>query len=225
MLKLGNFIDNLIGPLQKDTITTFYGPPGSGKSTLCFEYASRCTQNNKKVIYIDTEGGFSAERLKQINPQINLSEIIVISPKTFEDQHKAIQNLNKQIKDSKHIGLIIVDSLVMLYRLKLGDAPKKINSELAQQLSLLTEISRTFHIPIIVTNQMYTNFDTKEKKMAGGSLVEYWSKIIVEFDKHQDIKFATLIKHKHKKEGNEIKFEICNDGLKEAKFRSFNIFR
>jgi len=225
MLKIGSFFDELIGELQKDTITTIYGPPGCGKSTICFQYAVSCVKNGKKVLYVDTEGGFSVERVKQIMPNIDLSQIIVFSPKDFEDQKKVILNLNKQIKNSSSIGLIIIDSLVMLYRLKLEDAPQKINSQLAQQLQLLTEISRTFHIPIIVTNQMYQHFDTKEKKMVGGSLIEYWSKTIVEIDKDQDIRTIILKKHKYKKEGESKKFEINQAGIEELKNRSFSLFR
>lgn len=225
MLKINNFFDELIGELQKDTITTIYGPPGCGKSTICFQYAISCVRLGKKVLYVDTEGGFSAERIKQMMPEIDLSQIIVFSPKDFEEQKKVISNLNKQIKNSSSIGLIVIDSLVMLYRLKLEGAPQKINTELAIQLQLLTEISRSFHIPIIVTNQMYQNFDTKEKKMVGGSLIEYWSKTIIELDKEQDIRFAILKKHKYKKEGEAKKFEIVQNGIIESKARGFNLFK
>lgn len=224
-LRANNFIDDLTGPLQKDTITTIYGPPAIGKTTLCLEYVNSCIKSGKKVIYVDTEGGFSPERMKQISPQINLNDIIVFSPKSFEDQQKTIVNLNKEIKNSKTVGLVIIDSLVMLYRLKLGDAPQKINAELGEQLRLLTEISRSFEIPILLTNQMYKDFDTKENKMVGGNVLDYWSKIIIEFDKNNDVKQATLKKHKFKKEGQTIGFEIKNEGLKEIKTRSFNLFK
>ncbi len=224
-LKLDNFFDDIIGELQSDTITTIYGPPGVGKSTVCFQYCVSALKMKKKVIYIDTEGGFSAERLKQIYESVNLKDVIVLNPKSFEEQHKIILNLNKQIKNSSQIGLVIVDSLVMLYRLKLGDSPAKINTNLGEQLRLLTEISRTFHIPILVTNQMYTNFDTKEKKMVGGNVIEYWSKTIIELDKEMDVKIACLIKHKFRKESKKVEFDITNSGLIEKKTRSFGFFK
>lgn len=226
MLKLNNFFDEILGgSLPKETITTLYGPPGSGKSTICFEYIISCLKENKKVIYIDTEGGFSVERLKQLNPKIELENVIVFSPKSFEDQQKLILNLNKEIKNASSIGLVIVDSLVMLYRLKLGDAPQKINSDLGEQLRLLTEISRCFHIPILVTNQMYYEFDTKKPKMVGGTLIEYWSKTIIELENENDFKKVTLIKHKFKKEGFEKIFEIKNLGIKEIKSKGFSLFK
>lgn len=224
-LEIDNFFGRLIGPLQADTITTLFGPPGSGKTTVCFEYVRECLKGGKKVIYVDTEGGFSVERLKLIFPEVDLSEVIVFSPKSFEEQQSVICSLNKEIKNSKSIGLVVVDSLVMLYRLKLGDAPQKINSELGEQLRLLTEISRSFHIPILATNQMYTTFDTKERKMVGGSLIEYWSKTIVEIDLNQEGRRVILKKHKFKKEGGEVDFEINSNGLVERKGRSFGFFK
>ena len=225
ILDSSSILKNILGDLQKDTITTLFGPPGCGKSTICFELSNQALQNGKKVIYIDTEGGFSPERLQQINPQIELENIIVFSPKSFEEQNSLIKNLSKQIKSANQVGLVIIDSLVMLYRLKLGDAPQKINNELGEQLRMLTEISRTFHIPIFVTNQMYTTFDTKENKMVGGMVIEYWSKTIIEMDKSGHDKKISLKKHKFKKPGDEILYEIINEGVKESKGRGFTFFR
>ncbi|MFW6286020.1 MAG: DNA repair and recombination protein RadB [Nanoarchaeota archaeon] len=225
-LKLLNFCDEIIGELEKNTITTIYGPPGCGKSTLCFEYMVSVLKENKKVIYIDTEGGFSPERIKQINSKIDLKNIIVLNPKSFEEQHKTISNLNKQIKNSQTISLVVVDSLVMLYRLKVIDSPQQINKELAEQLRLLTQISRSFNIPILVTNQMYVNFETKEKKMIGGTLIEYWSKTILQIDKEQDRQKIVLKKHKCRKAGQESYFQITSEGFSQIKnSRGFNFFK
>lgn len=225
-LKSNTFFDDLIGgSIQKDTITTIFGPPGCGKSTVCFLYIIECLKEGKKVIYVDTEGGFCPERIQQIDSQVDLKDIIVFSPKTFEEQQKTIKNLNKEIKNSKSIGLVIVDSLVMLYRLKVGGAPHKVNAELGEQLRLLTEVSRNFHIPILVTNQMYVNFDTKQNTMVGGTLLEYWSKTIVEIEKKQEIKKFILRKHKCKKSGDECVFSIVQNGISQSKNRSFSFFK
>ena len=213
--KLNSFFDKIIGELEDKTITTFYGSPGSGKSTLCFQYTAEVIKEGKKVIFIDTEGGFSPNRILQIDPNCNLSNILVYSPKSFSQQHKTIISLNKEIKNTNQIGLIVIDSLVMLYRLKLGSAPQKINKELGEQLRMLTELSRTYSIPVIATNQMYKSFDTKESKMVGGLTIEYWSKTIVELNYENSIRTLKLIKHKSKKEGEEKEFEIDNKGIKE----------
>lgn len=212
------------GNLPKETITTVYGPPACGKSTLCFEYCVSYLQQGKKVIYIDTEGGFSPERVMQLYPKVSLQDIIVLSPKSFEDQTKLIKSLNKHIKSANHIGLVIVDSLVMLYRLKLGGAPQKINSELGEQLRLLTEISRTFHIPVLVINQMYHNFETKEAKMVGGMVIEYWSKTIVEITPEGEFFKMLLKKHKFKPSGEECLFKIEGNGLKKWEQKGFSFF-
>lgn len=214
MYKINNFFDDLIDELSTNSITTVYGPPGVGKSTLCFQYAISCAKLGKKVIFIDTEGGFSVERIRQIDDEVDLENLIVLSPRSFDEQQKSIMGLNKYFDGKNKIGLIIIDSLVMLYRLKLGDSPQKVNSDLGEQLRLLTEISRIFGIPLLVTNQMYTTFDSKDKRMVGGSLIEYWSKTIVELDRSDDDKkIAKLIKHKYKKEGEKIYYDIDNSGL------------
>lgn len=208
-----SFLDELIGPLQTDTITTFFGPPGAGKSTVAFQYMISCLNDNKKVIYIDTEGGFSAERLKQMDSSINLQDILVFSPKNFEEQQKTFFAIAKDLESLGEIGLIVVDSLVMLYRLKLGDNPQGINKDMAEQLRLLTELSRAKSIPVITINQMYTHFETKEKKMVGGSTIEYWSKTVILLDKENDRRYAQLRKHKFKPEGQEVGYTINDKGL------------
>ena len=170
-------VDEILPQITQDTITSIYGPPASGKTTLMLQYMLEVVKCGKKVIFVDTEGGFSLERFYQLggNEEL-LNSIIRFNPKSFEEQQRTILQLNKQIKNDKSIGLIVIDSLVMLYRLKLGDAPQKINTELGEQLRMLTELSRNFNIAIIATNQMYQDFETKEGKMVGGNVIHYWLK-------------------------------------------------
>lgn len=215
MMKGSNPVDNLIDGLERDTITTLYGPPGSGKSTVCLEYVSTAIDSGKRVFFIDTEGGFSPERVQQINPDIDLSRVVVFSPTSFNQQKDIIEKLNEKVREYDYeVGLIVLDSLAMLYRLKLGDAPKRVNKELAEQLRLLAEVSRGLNIPVLVTNQEYKVFDTNQRKMVGGSLVEYWSKTILEMERQNEMGEIVLKKHKYIKEGRSIKYSIEEKGLK-----------
>ena len=63
----GTIIDELLdGGFENDVVTTIYGPAGSGKTNICILSAINVARQGGKVIFIDSEGGFSAERAKQI---------------------------------------------------------------------------------------------------------------------------------------------------------------
>ena len=57
--------DILEGGLEKEVTTTIYGPSGSGKTNVAILAALESAEKGK-VIFIDTEGGFSIERAKQL---------------------------------------------------------------------------------------------------------------------------------------------------------------
>ena len=101
--------DMLEGGYEKDIITTIYGPAGAGKTVICILAAMTAAINSKKVIYVDTEGGFSVERLKQIASSINnnykeiLNNINFLRPTTFEEQKKSFEKLKEIIKDRKSV--------------------------------------------------------------------------------------------------------------------------
>ena len=222
----------LEGGYETDVITMFAGPPGSGKTNFCILSACSQAKDNKKVIFIDTEGGFSIERVKQIvgeeNQEKILENIFLIEPTNFEEQKKCFFKLLEQIK-KEQVGLIVVDGMAMLYRLELGDAIqskddlkiKKANREVAIQMRILAEISRKKKIPILITNQVYSGFVSEEdwKKglkgetnIVGGDLFKYWSKCIIELKNEGGRKKAILLKHRSLKE-KEMDFEIRNEGV------------
>jgi len=214
-------IDNLLcGGYEKDVITTIFGPAGSGKTTICIIAAISAIRSGKKVIYVDTEGGFSAERFRQISAgkMDLLSKIFFLKPVNFESQKDAIKKLKDIVDDS--IGLIIVDTISMLYRVQAarGKEVRESLNELGLQISYLAEIARTKNIPVIITNQVYSDFDIKDNvKMVGGDILKYGSKCLIELVKNNSVRTAVLVKHRHLKENKTADFEIVDKGIQEIK--------
>ena len=213
-------IDSIIGGgIEKGTITQFYGPPGSGKTNIALKMLVQCAKNGKKAVFIDTEGGLSIERMKQISgDQFDdiAGNIIVLEPTTFEEQYESIKKIEHSLKSGeKDIDLIILDSAVALYRLKEG-GQTEINRDLSKQMGLLSMIARKYDIAVVVTNHIYSIFDEEGAiEPIGGTILKYWSKIIIELVKDENgERFAILKRHRSKPDGLKVKFEIVNRGLK-----------
>jgi len=221
----------LFGGYEKDVITMIAGPPGSGKTN--FMILTSCSQARKgnKIIFMDTEGGFSVERVKQIvgeDYEDILKNILLLEPTSFKEQIKNFSNLVEKIKKN-HVSLIIIDGMATLYRLELGEVIKlkddekirEVNRKVAEQMRILSEISRKQKIPIIITNQVYGGFLSeedwkkgvqKEVNIVGGDLFKYWSKCIIELKNEGKRKRAVLLKHRSLPQ-KEIIFEIKNKGV------------
>lgn len=217
-IKTGSkILDKLLaGGYEKDILTTVYGPAGSGKTCLCMLCAIGVARSGKKVIYVDTEGGFSAERLKQIALDYErVSEnIVFLKPVTFDDQKKSFEKLKDLVNEK--IGLIIVDTIAMLYRLEMGKSEDvyNVNRELGQQLSYLTQISREKNITVLITNQVYSNFENKDKvNIVGGDLLKYGSKCLIELQITHAGRKAILRKHRSLPQESSINFKIVEKGI------------
>lgn len=223
----------LFGGYETDIITTLYGPGGSGKSNFCVIVATSQAKKGNKIIFVDTEGGFSVDRFKQIHRgtkeeiERDLQNILLLKPTSFAEQQKSFEQVLQHVKKGD-VSLIIIDSMVMLYRLELGDAItlkdsekiSEVNRKLANQLRTLNEIARKQNIPIILTNQVYSAFvqnteDNFEKKvsMVGGDLLKYWSKCLIELQNYHGRRKIVLKKHRSIPV-KELAFEIIGAGIR-----------
>jgi len=223
-LALPQPLQSLMEGIEHGALTNFYGAPGTGKTNLCLLTSLEIIRNGGKVIFIDTEGGFSHERLSQIYPGADeaLNNIMVLEPKNFKEQGKMIRELN-----AKQADMIVLDSAAALYRLEYADPEKEAleaNRELSKQMSVLSSIARERKIPVVVTSHTYKNWDTEHHEIVGGDAVKYWAKAVIFLERTGKMseRNASIVKHRWLPEGKSVKFEITNEGIKPASgFRLF----
>lgn len=222
-------LDGLLeGGYETGVVTTIYGPSGSGKTNFCLIAMAPIVRKGKRIIYIDTEASFSVERLKQIYSDYKkiLENVLFIKPTNFKEQKRAFERLRISISDK--IGLVVIDTISMLYRLELSNEKDvyNINRDLGKQLSMLVEIARKRNIPVLVTNQVYANFDERDKvNMVGGDILKYSSKCLIELQIAPNGKKRAILK-KHRSIGEkEVLFEIKNRGIFETRQgKGFRLF-
>ena len=178
MIKTGCFLDNIISN-YKNEISCIYGKPATGKTTIaklaCIEAAK-----TGKVIFIDSENGFSIERFKQLTKDYKelLDNILILKPKSYEEQIKFIQNLGK----AKNLNLIVLDTVGVYYRLEARRDVIDANRKLNLQMKVLSEMTRK-NIPVLLLNQVYTNIDTNKVNLVGGEMMRNWSSLLIKLEK------------------------------------------
>jgi len=213
MISIHPAFDRVLGGgLLPGVLTHVYGTPSSGKTNFALMAAAAASKEGR-VVYVDPEGGFSTERLKQITSQdFNevLSKILLIEPTSFDEQKVAISKAD-EIVAKGGVSLLIVDSIALLYRI-LEDKDIR---EFGRMLAQLLRIARKHDIPVLMINQVYTDIDSGKITPVGGSINEYWSKIMLETGVLENgARFLVLRKHLHAKEGARLDYQITADGIK-----------
>ncbi len=166
-------LDNLLGGKGVETkaLTEAYGAFGSGKTQLGLTLAVN-TQlpkeqggANGKAVFIDTEGTFRPERIRQIaegmgaSPEKVLKNILVARAFNSDHQILLIDKIGELIKEGEPIRLIIIDSLTAHFRAEfagrgqLADRQQKLN----RYLHNLLKMAEQYNLAVYVTNQVMAN--------------------------------------------------------------------
>jgi DNA repair protein RadA len=185
-------LDNLLdGGIEAGVITQVYGPPGSGKTQLCHTL-SVMLPSDYMVIYIDTEGSFRPERIKEIaeargfdSKQI-LQRILVTKAVDIKQLESRIEAACSKIDSDSKIKLLIVDSIIYHYRAECAGRsklPEKIQ-RLNKYMHLLLKTASSNAVAVVVTNhQTQTSVDgTNRVAPLGGYVMSYASKYRVRLD-------------------------------------------
>ncbi len=166
-------LNNLLGGKGVETkaMTELYGGFGSGKTqcALTLSVNAQLPKEsggvNGKSVYIDTEGTFRPERVRQIaegigaNPDKVLKNILVARAFNSDHQILLIDKIKEMIKDGEPIKLIVIDSLTAHFRAEfagrgqLADRQQKLN----RYLHDLMRLAEQHNLAILVTNQVMAN--------------------------------------------------------------------
>ena len=166
-------LDKLIGGgVQSMSITEVFGEFRTGKTqlshTLCVAVQLPVEKGGAdgKAAYIDTEGTFRPDRLKEIAVRFGLDpeEVMenVIFARAFNSEHQMelITLLAaKFAEEPAKYRLLVVDSIISLFRTdftgrgELGERQQKLNIMLAR----LLRISEEYNVAVFITNQVSIN--------------------------------------------------------------------
>jgi len=152
---IDKFLD---GGLPFESVNLIYGEAETAKTTLAMQCAINCAKQGYKTLFVDCDGTFSTRRLSQIASE-NFKEIaeltILMRPNNFHEQTVVTDELTEYL--TKNFGLLIVDTITSLYRVKIAESPEKtfqLNRELNRQMALLAQIAKTQKITVLITSQV-----------------------------------------------------------------------
>ncbi len=215
------FDDWLKGGFESGGITELYGEYGSGKSQLCHIMS---VQNQGNTIFMDTEGTFRPERIKEIcqarelDVNATLARMKICKIYSAKNLERIVNNLANYVEefDAK---LVIVDSIIALHRSEfsgrgtLAERQQKIN----QILHRLLRIAEIYKVVVIMTNQITTSPDTfygDPNKATGGNIIGHASTYRIYLKKIGKNRLATMIDSPYH-EQTALKFSISKAGVQD----------
>lgn len=164
-------LDELLGGgIETRSITEFYGRYGSGKTQIALQLCVNTQKPveegglNGGVMYIDTEGTFRPERVKQmadaagLDAEEALNKIFVARAFNSDHQMLLAEKAGDMITDN-NIKLIVVDSLTSAFRSEyagrgiLANRQQKLN----RHMHTLQRLADLNNLAVIVTNQVMAN--------------------------------------------------------------------
>ncbi|HEU0047966.1 MAG: DNA repair and recombination protein RadA [Thaumarchaeota archaeon 13_1_40CM_3_50_5] len=199
----------LLGGIETQAITEFYGEFGSGKSQICHTLCVTAQQPVEAsglgggVILIDTEGTFRPERVDQVararglNPEEVLKKVTICKAYNSSHLELIVKSIGKYIDDFK-AKMIIIDSIISLHRAEfagrgtLADRQQRLNGIMHK----LVRIAEIYNVAIIITNQVQSTPDTffgDPTKPAGGNVIGHASTYRVYLRKAGNDRIAKII--------------------------------
>ena len=179
------------GGFETGSITEIYGEFRTGKTQLCHTLCVTCQLPVEKnggegrALYIDTEGTFRPQRMRDIAKRYGLDADDVLDNISYgraynsEHQNQLLVQATAMMAENRH-ALIVVDSATALYRTDYsgrGELAAR-QQHLAQFLRALTNLAEEYGIAVVITNQVTASPDMHSGptlKPIGGNIMAHAS--------------------------------------------------
>ena len=208
-------LDEILGGgLARGVITQVFGEPASGKSTICVMASVSALRSGDQVLFLESEG-FSAERFRQIageDAEKLAAGLYLYEPEDFTQQGVMVKSLDAMLRGGG-TGLVVVDSATGLYRSQL-ERGRDAMQKLTGQVLMLLGYARRYRIPVLISNQVYTDTTRNVFVGLGGTALEHLSKTIIRLERRDHLRRATLAKHRSLPPGAWFDFEITQNGIR-----------
>ncbi len=211
-------VDRLLGGgLETDSVTEIYGEGGSGKTLFCLQVALRVARAGRWVFYIDTEG-VSVDRLRSVagdELEAILKRLLLSTPKSLAEQSAAVRTAAALTRNPhRPVGLIVVDSATLYYRLSLaGDDEDDARRLLSLEIAELVRTALDAHVAVVVTNQVWRNARDGRLEPLGGSFLQHAAKTILSFERRPGPERRVVLEKHRALPPGDARFRIVATGL------------
>lgn len=174
----------LDGGFESGSISEVFGQYGCGKTQIAHLLVVRALVEDpkNKCIYIDTEGTFRADRIRDfakangVDPEEALSRIYVTRAYNSDHQMLLAEEAERLIQKDNSYRVLIVDSLTSHFRSEFigrGELATR-QQKLNKHMHLLSKIAYLYNAVILVTNQVMSDpagFFGDPTRAVGGHIV------------------------------------------------------
>jgi len=185
-------LDSILkGGFETGSITELYGEFRTGKTQLCHTLCVTCQLplsrggGEGKALYVDTEGTFRPERLKDIAVRYGLRGDDVLDNVAYARAYNSDHQMQLLVQASAlmaehRYAVLIVDSATALFRTDYtgrGELAER-QQKLAQFLRRLTRIADEFGVAVVMSNQVTASpdgamFKGDSNKPIGGNIMAH----------------------------------------------------
>lgn len=145
-------------------------------------------------------------------------EVLFFQPMNSDQLRDAVKSTVKLAGKDLHIGLVVLDSATVFYRMNLGTKRDEDNRrDIANVILELMNISRKQDIPVLITTQVYQSLGPGDLRPIGGHSLAHNCKVILRLEKIGEGGFrkAVVTKHRSMPTGDPAYFKLTGIGIQD----------